>query len=105
MSEFLEVDYGAEEIQNEIKNQNKVEEMKDINAEQRDDKKNDKEIKQIKSTNVESDKKDPTFFIMRLDDQSICSSLISKQINIPVDLNKKFEKYFEVLIFLKKRFI
>ena len=98
MSEFLEVDFGAEEIQNEIKNHNKTEEVKEANSEHMMERKNDKETKQKKSPLAESEKKDPTFFVLKLDEHSLCSSLISKQLSIPVDLYRMYEKYLEVII-------
>jgi hypothetical protein len=97
MSELLEVDYGNEDLQNEIKNQNlRIEVDRETIKENTEETKTDKDLNDKK--NIGKLNKDPIFFVLRLSEEILSSSLSSNYFIISEDVYKSYQKYFEVII-------
>jgi hypothetical protein len=97
MSELLEVDYGNEDLQNEIKNQSlRIEVDREIIKENTEEIKTDKDLNEKK--NIGKLNKDPIFFVLRLSEEILSSSLSSNYFIISEDVYKSYQKYFEVII-------
>lgn len=97
MSELLEVDYGNEDLQNEIKNQSlRIEVDRETLSEKPEEIKPDKDLNDKK--NIGKFNKDPIFFVLRLSEEILSSSLSSNYFIISEDVFKSNQKYFEVTI-------
>ena len=98
MSELLEVDYGGEDIQNEIRNQNLKTEIEiNSNQDKKEENKNDIELHNQKKIS-EKLNKEPIFFVMKISEELLISSLSANELTLSEDVFKSYEKYFEVII-------
>ena len=103
MSELLEVDYGGEDIQHESKNQHlKIDPDKEEQIGAENDVVKIPVEKELQTFEPIEKKikgklsKDPIFFVLRLSEEILSSSLSTNSFIISDDVFRSNQKYFEV---------